>query len=54
MSGIVIDASITLSWCFPDEQTALSTAVLDRIKAGDEAFVPAFWAVEVLKYFARR
>ena len=48
MSGIVVDASITLSWCFPDEQTKLSTQVLDRLKAGEVAIVPAFWAVEVL------
>ena len=48
MNGIVIDASITLSWCFPDEQTALSLAVLDRLKAGESALVPAFWSVEVL------
>ena len=48
MSAIVIDASITLSWCFPDEQTSLSLAVLDRLKAGDTAHAPAFWSVEVL------
>jgi predicted nucleic acid-binding protein len=46
--GIVIDASVTLSWCFPDEQTPLSLLVLDRLNAGEEALVPAFWAVEVL------
>jgi len=34
---IVIDA-----WCFPDEQTAVSLAVLDRLNAGDAALVPAF------------
>lgn len=45
---IVVDASVTLSWCFPDEQTRLSLAVLDRLKAGDTALVPAFWSVEVL------
>lgn len=48
MSGIVIDASITLSWCFPDEQTQSSLEVLNRLKAGDTALVPAFWSVEVL------
>jgi len=48
VNAIVIDASITLSWCFPDEQTQSSLAVLDRLKAGDAALVPAFWAVEVL------
>jgi len=48
VKGIVVDASITLSWCFPDEQTALSIDVLDRLKAGEQAIVPAFWCVEVL------
>lgn len=48
MSSIVIDASITLSWCFPDEQTQASLAVLDLLKAGDTALVPAFWSAEVL------
>lgn len=48
MSNIVVDASITLSWCFPDEQTDLSIQVLDRLKAGSDVLVPAFWTVEVL------
>ena len=46
--GIVVDASVTLSWCFPDEQTPLSLRVLDSLNAGEEALVPAFWSVEVL------
>jgi predicted nucleic acid-binding protein len=46
--GIVVDASVTLSWCFPDEQTPLSLQVLDRLNGGEEALVPAFWSVEVL------
>jgi hypothetical protein len=37
MPGIVVDASVTLSWCFPDEQTPASISVLDRLKAGDRA-----------------
>jgi predicted nucleic acid-binding protein len=48
LSGIVVDASVTLSWCFPDEQTPLSINVLDRLKAGEQMVVPAFWALEVL------
>lgn len=48
MNGIVIDASMTLSWCFPDEQTPLSLDVLDRLKAGEQALMPAFWSLEVL------
>jgi len=34
VNGIVIDASVTLSWCFPDEQTPLSLDVLDRLRSG--------------------
>ena len=48
MNGIVVDASVTLSWCFPDEQTPLSLQVLDRLKAGEQALAPAFWPLEVL------
>jgi predicted nucleic acid-binding protein len=48
MPSIVVDASVTLSWCFPDEQTPASISVLDRLKTGDRALVPAFRALEVL------
>jgi len=48
VTRIVIDASVTLSWCFPDEQTQTSMDVLDRLKAGEQALVPAFWALEVV------
>ena len=48
MNCIVVDASVTLSWCFPDEQTDASMSVLDRLQSGEQALVPAFWAVEVL------
>src|ERR1022692_2193095 len=48
MTGIVIDASVTLAWCFPDEQTPTSLNVLDRLKTGEQALVPAFWSVEIL------
>lgn len=48
MNRIVVDASVTLSWCFPDEQTAASMSVLDQLQSGVQAVVPAFWAIEVL------
>jgi len=48
LTRIVIDASVTLSWCFPDEQTPVALSVLDRLKGGEQAIVPAFWSVEVL------
>ncbi len=46
MSWIVLDASVTLSWCFPDEQTPSALGVLDLLKAGAQALVPAFWCSE--------
>jgi len=48
VSWIVVDASVTLSWCFPDEQTPASLKVLDMLKTGDQALVPAFWCSKVL------
>ena len=48
MNGIVLDASVTLSWCFPDEQIPVALNVLDRLNAREHALVPAFWSVEVL------
>jgi predicted nucleic acid-binding protein len=48
LTRIVLDASITLSWCFADEQTSLSLNVLEQLRAGDQALVPAFWSIEVL------
>ena len=48
MNSIVVDASVTLAWCFADEQTPQALKVLERLKAGDQALVPSFWSVEVL------
>ena len=47
MAVFVIDASATLPWCFADEATADTNAVLTRLRTGDEAIVPAHWPVEV-------
>ena len=48
MSGVVLDASITLAWCFSDEQSTYALTVLDRLQTGEHAVVPWFWSVEVL------
>ena len=42
----VIDASVTMAWCFADEATPATEAVLDQF-ADDEAVVPAVWPLEV-------
>jgi predicted nucleic acid-binding protein len=48
VSRFVIDASIVLSWCFPDENAALAQHVADMFKQGDSALAPSFWPHEVL------
>ena len=42
----VVDASVTLAWCFGDEGSELAERVLDRL-AGEEALAPAIWPLEV-------
>jgi predicted nucleic acid-binding protein len=46
MKGIVLDASVTLTWCYPDEHSAFAYKVLDRLEHR-QAIVPSLWAVEV-------
>ncbi len=48
MSRFVVDASIVLTWCFPDENDALAQNVANRFQRGDTAIAPAFWPHEVL------
>ena len=43
---IVIDTSIAMAWCFEDEATRATDAVLERLR-DDEAVVPALWHLEV-------
>lgn len=44
--GLVIDSSISIAWCFPDERDDYSQAVLDAL-ASQKAFVPDLWHLEV-------
>jgi predicted nucleic acid-binding protein len=48
LSSFIVDASVTLPWCFPDEATPATEALLDRLYTGDEAIVPAHWPTEVM------
>ena len=48
MSRFVLDASVVLSWCFPDENAAVAQHVADRFKQGDAALASSFWPHEVL------
>jgi len=42
----VVDCSVTITWCFEDERTAATDALLDRLSS-EAAVVPQLWTVEV-------
>lgn len=44
--GLVIDSSVAIAWCFPDEQDAYSQSVLEAL-ASERAIVPDLWHLEV-------
>ena len=44
--SFVLDSSVALSWCFPDEETPQTLQTLQFAKAR-AIFVPSFWHVEV-------
>ena len=48
---LVVDCSVTLTWCFEDERTPATLAVLDRI-ADVGAIAPMLWPLEVLNALA--
>lgn len=48
MSRFILDASVVLTWCFPDENTAMAVRVAHRFQQGDTALAPSFWPHEVL------
>lgn len=43
---MVVDASVSLAWCFPDEQSDYADEVLERLR-DLTMLVPSLWAVEV-------
>jgi predicted nucleic acid-binding protein len=48
MTRFVLDASVVLTWCFPDEKARKAEEISERIASGDRVAVPAFWRHEVL------
>ena len=45
-SDVVVDASVALAWCFPDEASEYADAVLMALE-GRAVLVPAVWPLEV-------
>lgn len=46
MSAVVVDASIALAWCFDDEASPATEALLDEVSARG-AVVPGLWHLEI-------
>jgi predicted nucleic acid-binding protein len=46
VNGIVIDASVALAWCFPDEVSDYADGVLVALE-DRTAMVPAIWSTEI-------
>ncbi|MDO5697330.1 MAG: type II toxin-antitoxin system VapC family toxin [Dermatophilus congolensis] len=51
MSPIVLDTSVAMAWCFEDEATAETEALLDRV-VSDGGVVPVLWTTEVANVLA--
>ena len=47
----ILDCSLTMSWCFPDEATEASTKILDRLE-DETGLVPTHWFLEVANVLA--
>jgi predicted nucleic acid-binding protein len=50
-AAFIIDCSIAMTWCFPDEATPKSSQLLDRL-ADESALVPTLWFLEVANVLA--
>jgi predicted nucleic acid-binding protein len=46
LRGLVVDASVALAWCFPDEASDYADAVLVALE-GQTVLVPAIWGLEI-------
>ncbi len=51
MTGFVLDASVALAWCFHDEASAETAAVLDQLHK-NYALVPVIWPLEMANILA--
>lgn len=50
-ASFIIDCSITMAWCFEEEETKASTQIQDRL-AVETALVPQLWFLEVANVLA--
>jgi predicted nucleic acid-binding protein len=48
VSRFIVDASVVLAWCFPDEHSEVAERVAKMFQYGDSAIAPSFWPYEIL------
>lgn len=48
MKGLVLDCSVTISWCLKDHPDPYAEEVLDALSDVDTVLVPALWRLEVV------
>ena len=48
MKGIVIDCSVSISWCLHDSPDPYAERVLDALSGLETVVVPALWRLEVV------
>jgi predicted nucleic acid-binding protein len=46
LKGVVVDASVALAWCFPDEASEYAEGVLVALE-GRSILAPAVWGLEI-------
>ena len=46
--SLVLDASVTMAWCFEADATPYTEQILERMEQGEDAWVPALWKLEVV------
>ena len=47
MSQFVLDCSMTMAWCFEDEEIPSAESILDSLMTSSRAFTPSIWTFEV-------
>ena len=47
INPLVVDASVSLAWCFEEEKTPYTESVLDHAARGAELIVPPVWLLEM-------
>ena len=45
--NFILDASVTLAWCFEDTASPVAEHALEALEAGGQALVPALWRLEL-------